>query len=296
MKQVEIFWTGGFDSTFRMVQLSQMDVSIRPIYLRDFTNRKSEKNELEAIAAIYDCLRVHPKTKATFLPIQLVGGEEFRFSNNVPNEHIEMPSNETAKKTWESMRSKIDKNLSIVREGKIFRGTYGLNRPMSFSYQYIGISAYANAHNANVELGFTKSDAAIRKTLECFGKIIKEDDGRYCLLKDATDPDLYEMFKNIRFPIIDLEKTEIKELYEKWGYQDIADLTWFCFKPIDGEPCGQCVTCVPAIREGMAHRFSATALQRYAKFEEREKSVEYLEKVEKMYDTLLSSEIRKQFL
>ncbi len=58
-----------------------------------------------------------------------------------------------------------------MREGKIFRGTYGLNRPMSFSYQYIGISAYANAHNANVELGFTKSDAAIRKTLECFGKM-----------------------------------------------------------------------------------------------------------------------------
>ena len=53
-KIVEIFWTGGFDSTFRIVQLSRCNVTIQPYYISD--NRKSEKNELKAIEQITNIL------------------------------------------------------------------------------------------------------------------------------------------------------------------------------------------------------------------------------------------------
>ena len=45
-QEVEIFWTGGYDSTFRVVQLSRMDVVIRPYYLSD--NRIAESYEISA--------------------------------------------------------------------------------------------------------------------------------------------------------------------------------------------------------------------------------------------------------
>ena len=35
MKKVKVLWTGGFDSTFRVTQLSRMDVEIEPYYLSD---------------------------------------------------------------------------------------------------------------------------------------------------------------------------------------------------------------------------------------------------------------------
>ena len=49
-KEFEVMWTGGFDSTFRICQLSRMDVVITPYYLCN--NRPSEPNELNAINTI----------------------------------------------------------------------------------------------------------------------------------------------------------------------------------------------------------------------------------------------------
>ena len=70
MKNISIFWTGGYDSTFRVVQLSRCEITIQPIYLSD--NRKSEKNELMAIEEITSMLKKHPQTKANFLPLKIV--------------------------------------------------------------------------------------------------------------------------------------------------------------------------------------------------------------------------------
>ena len=64
---VKILWTGGFDSSCRMVQLSKYPVTVQPYYLRD--NRVSEQKELEAIAAITSDIENHPETKCIILPL-----------------------------------------------------------------------------------------------------------------------------------------------------------------------------------------------------------------------------------
>lgn len=64
---VRILWTGGFDSSFRMIQLSRMNVTIQPYYLSD--NRASENNELTAIQEITSDIVSHPGTKCTILPL-----------------------------------------------------------------------------------------------------------------------------------------------------------------------------------------------------------------------------------
>lgn len=66
-KEVEIFWTGGYDSTFRVVQLSRMDIIIRPYYLSD--NRIAESYEISAIKEATRLIRNHPDTKAELLDL-----------------------------------------------------------------------------------------------------------------------------------------------------------------------------------------------------------------------------------
>ena len=64
---INILWTGGLDSSYRMIQLSKYLVSIQPFYLCD--NRQSEQHELNAIAAITVDIEKHPGTKCTILPL-----------------------------------------------------------------------------------------------------------------------------------------------------------------------------------------------------------------------------------
>lgn len=46
---VNILWTGGWDSTFRVVELSRMEgITIQPVYVID-PNRKSVPYELRAM-------------------------------------------------------------------------------------------------------------------------------------------------------------------------------------------------------------------------------------------------------
>ena len=68
-KIVEILWTGGWDSTFRIVELSRMDgVVIQPIYVED-KKRGSVPYELKAMDDIVSLLKEKSETKADFLPI-----------------------------------------------------------------------------------------------------------------------------------------------------------------------------------------------------------------------------------
>ena len=78
---VEIFWTGGYDSTFRILQLSMKPVIIQPYYCSD--NRKSEKNELTAMAVITKLLSERPTTRAIMKPLIVISA-----TDRIVNEHI----------------------------------------------------------------------------------------------------------------------------------------------------------------------------------------------------------------
>ena len=46
-KTVNLLWTSGWDSTYRLVELSRMDVRVQPIYVTGM-GRPSEQRELQA--------------------------------------------------------------------------------------------------------------------------------------------------------------------------------------------------------------------------------------------------------
>ena len=73
---VQIFWTGGMDSTLRIVQLSQLEVNVLPVYIMRANGRKTVVEELTAMGKIYEILKADPRTKATLLPFLLVADSE----------------------------------------------------------------------------------------------------------------------------------------------------------------------------------------------------------------------------
>ena len=65
---VHIFWTGGLDSTYRVVELSRQACVIQPHYII-IDGRKTVKNELKAISDITAILNSDKRSKAKILPL-----------------------------------------------------------------------------------------------------------------------------------------------------------------------------------------------------------------------------------
>ncbi len=88
-KTVEILWTGGYDSSFRMCQLSRKDVIIQPYYLSD-NNRKCEENELNAIRTITEKLRNDKETIAEIKDYIYVPIRERKQDSEVTKAYIDL--------------------------------------------------------------------------------------------------------------------------------------------------------------------------------------------------------------
>ena len=226
LKKIEIFWTGGYDSTFRICQLSRKKVIIQPYYLSD--KRKSETNELNAIKTVTNKLRNNKDTKAIIRDIIYVSMDE-RLSD---------------KKVTDAFHNLLKQDF------------------MGSQYEWLGIFAL---NHKGIEMSIHKDDKAI-ELISKHAKLKKIQDelGNYYVIdKDKSSKDCVTLFGNLHFPLAHYTKLQMKEEYEKMNLSDIIDDTWFCFTPIDGKPCGCCNPCKYTIEEGMSYRFSKDALKRY---------------------------------
>lgn len=224
---IPIFWTGGYDSTFRVVALSRCEVSIQPIYMSD--NRPSEKQELNAIEEITSLLIKHPDTKATILPLKIIGYNE-------------------------------------REDDKEYREAYDRIYQKDFvGPQYIWLGVFAEK-NPNIEMSIHKDDKAISIILK-YGKLKKINDtliGDYYVVDKENSPeDIAKLWGNLHFPLVYITKKEMRDFYNKYGYSEVASKTWFCYRPINGKPCGMCNPCKYTIEEGLTERFTTKALTRY---------------------------------
>lgn len=224
---IEILWTGGYDSTFRILQLSKKPIIIQPYYCSD--NRKSEPNELAAITSITNLLSERPETKAIIKPLIVIPQKD-----RIVDEHIT--------DVWKQIR-KTD-----------FFGT-----------QYDWLARFASSH-PGIELSIHKDDKAVT-LIQKYGRLKQmENDvvGLYYILdQEHSSPSINTLFGNYHFPLAEYTKIQMKEEYLQENAKDIMAQTWFCFTPIHGKPCGKCNPCIYTIEEGMSDRFSKEALIRY---------------------------------
>lgn len=220
---VNILWTGGLDSSFRVIELSRMEVIIQPYYIIDPV-RKSLVYELKAINTITNIIRNHPNTKAVLLNLK-----------------------------------KIDIR-DIKEDKKVTEAFYRLHDKYIIGHQYDLIARYALQNNIRFEMSLEKSDRS--KAMNCIlseAKLVPFIDGRYEVLR--VDPsqsslDGYDVFSHIDLPtsLWNMTKKEEVERLIEFGHQDTIKYTWFCHFPVWGMPCGHCNPCRDCMNEGLSFR------------------------------------------
>ncbi|MEB5950482.1 hypothetical protein IGI82_001450 [Enterococcus sp. AZ067] len=232
----KVLWTGGWDSTFRVLDLViNKKEMVQPYYVVD-RNRASNKIELKTMKEIKNKINSSfPNSKGLIMETIYI-------------EKNEIPTNQII----------TDKFNRLLNES--YMGT-----------QYDWLGRYAEANNLeDLELNIHKDDKAeffVRPLVE------KKDDGNGSysyVLKDRALGTDYDLFKYYSFPVLDLTKTQMSEIAKKSGFDSLMEMTWFCFNPTWRKtPCGYCNPCKYTRNEGLGRRVPSEGIAKYNKLENK---------------------------
>jgi len=218
-----LLWTGGWDSTFRLLQLLLLEGrSVQPYYVIEGA-RRSSSAEQAAMRTIRDLLRTsHPAASARL------------------QETIEVPREQ------------------IAADARIF-STY--EKALHFAFiggQYEWLARMcAQRGVTDMELAIHRDDKARELLAQLIDPSRRQLDSRFA--GDAR----YELFQCFRFPLFDMTKQQMRSAARKDGFEDFMSLTWFCHQPRAGQPCGVCNPCIYTIEEGLGDRIPAGGMRRY---------------------------------
>ncbi len=217
---VELLWTGGWDSTFRLLQLvADTDAHIQPRYLVD-EERPSTPREIDTMRTIRSMVEDRwPEARERLLSTDY---GSYRATTMEPHH----------RKMWEALKE---------------RGRVGLQYPILASYaEQNGIDQLELSIHKEEQEGFL--DTFLTKHTET-----KETEvGRVGQLDDEGGPET--LFKVFTFPLLDYTKHDMKQEARQRGWKDIMEKTWFCHNPILGLPCGGCYPCEITVEGGVRSR------------------------------------------
>lgn len=217
---VHIFWTGGLDSTYRIVELSRQECVIQPHYIV-LTDRRTVENELRAISDITAILNRDKRTKAEIRPVIIFPVSELE-------EYVDILS------AWD-----------LLQEFKDFK-----------SNQYPLLARYARQKKLKLEMGiqFSENGSVTEVVDESYLTDCPDRDDVLMIdpVKGAQEWASYTIFKDFLFPKSLYHKTKKEEIEElkSLGYDKVLKKVWTCFHPVFGMPCGHCFPCRSAIKEG----------------------------------------------
>jgi hypothetical protein len=220
-----LLWTGGWDSTFRLLQLLLVENrAVQPYYvLDDVKYRPAVPAEQRAMRNIRTrlCER-HPQAVALLEPT------------------IECALDEVAH----------DAKIHGYFEECLRFGFIG--------GQYEWLARFcAQRGIADMELSIHRDD----KARELLADLI--DESRTRLAARHAGDGRYQLFQCFRFPLFVKTKEQMRTDARQAGFEEFMELTWFCHRPIRGEPCGVCNPCIYTIQEGLGDRVPASGRRRY---------------------------------
>lgn len=225
--KVYILWTGGWDSTYRMVELSQMDVDIIPIYIID-TTRPSRDIERKTMEKLRTELCNDSRTIAKIEPV-------------------------------------IEIKISDLPESKAIADAYQrIQKEIRLGTQYEFLARLALKY-PGIEIGIEKPNGEFSGCYEAinhYGRLIYEN-GVFQIDKSNSSKDLVEIFGNVTFPIIDKTEIDMLSNIKKWDYVNLMKGIHFCHKPRHNEPCGACRPCQQKMECGMEFLLPPKAQFRY---------------------------------
>lgn len=208
-----VFWTGGYDSTFRICELLIVyKVPVQPIYISynldsakksDKWVRKNRKEEQEAME------KIRTKLYSRFPDTRHLLHKPIDITNNI--EYPEYDLNFNNLNLWPKKRK-------IHQYGHLGKITFLLQKHVDCGV--LGIHQNSNFIN------FIKEN------------LIKTDNNMILDVND--DHPLYYM----RFPLFNKTKKDLCAISKKYKFDDIIKISWSCWFPIDKKPCKRCPMCI----------------------------------------------------
>ena len=225
---LQILWTGGWDSTFRVLYAAWVEGKrVMPHYIID-TGRRSSLDELRAISRIKDLLRVcNKEAHDRIANLQITSGSE-------------IPQDAEITELWEQLKQK-----------------------MALARQYDWLARYAKSKNLtalelSVERNTFEKQDGLDVSLLLKTNVEQTPSGSYRIKQGAARD--AELFARFEFPIREYTKVTMREAAKQHGFLDILEMSWFCHEPINGTPCGMCKPCVNVVEQGMGYRLTKKAL------------------------------------
>lgn len=221
---VNLLWTSGWDSTYRLMDLISKGKTVQPHYI-SFKQRKSTQMEIKRMGEIK--MYVQNKgylTEGNILPTKIIDSEEIKINPEI-------------QESYERLKSK----------------SYLGN-------QYVLISSFArNAGINGLELS-VHADDTVYKFLKDVVEIVKKDGDSYYELPRNLEGNTANVFGGLRFPLLQLSKVEMENKAKEKGFEDVMEKTWFCHTPTkNGQPCGKCNPCIYTVEEGLGRRLPFTS-------------------------------------
>lgn len=223
---VNLLWTSGWDSTFRLLELLVVQQRpVQPYYVIDRT-RKSFTVELQTMEKL----------------------KKMTFSKFPHARKLLLPT--------------IVQELEDISPNKELTECYTrLAARKRLGAQYEWLARFAKqAGLTNLEMCLeTRSPGFFTSYVGPY--MVQTPDGpsfTFRLGESPQDPDV-QHFKYFTFPITHLTKLDLQDLAQKHGFLDILNQTWFCHSPLGQKPCGTCRPCYTAVEEGMGRRVPLTS-------------------------------------
>ena len=230
--EVHLLWSGGWDGTFRLLQLAEAGAEIHPYYVTD-PRRESHEYEKHAMEKIIAAARERFDAKIC----------EITFYD----------------KDW------ILENCADEKISSAFRT---LRERYHVGLQYEWFALLTKHLGLKMEAGIVNQyHGKVEQAIDNEGMLVPiENDilpGRYCILPKEGNDLASTLFGNLILPIIRYTKKDEERIAREKDWISIMEMSWFCHTPIDGQPCGLCGPCDDAMNTGMEWRMPKEAQKRY---------------------------------
>ena len=219
-----IFWTGGYDSTFLLIQALVIEgYPVQPIYIKctnldekfGINGRYNQREEIKTMKEIRrKIIERYPECEIRFLPTMYVYS--------------------------------IKKDNDVSQKFKNIHNNFSyFSRDVT---QYERMARLSLNLDKNIEVGLEKCGTGLDEATK--GIRILEG-SKHCQIDMSKLVSIemqdFDIFKNFRFPIVHLSKEECKNIALKQKNYDILQLTWTCWHPDNGKQCGKCPQCIKRI-------------------------------------------------
>jgi hypothetical protein len=228
---VNLLWTGGWDSTFRLLQLLLLrGRTVQPCYVID-SNRASTGLELRTMTHLKQRLFAQrPETRKLLLPTRF-------------------------------------KDLFDIQPNPDITAAFGrIHQRCFLGSQYDWLARFCEeAGIHDMELCVERGVGPLPVLLETFStRRGAGEDAYYQVDEIHAGSDEHTLLRWFNFPVFGLSKPDMQAIARQEGFEEFLQMTWFCHTPrANSRPCGVCNPCIYTMKDGLGARFPFTSRLRY---------------------------------